>query len=632
MDTTTQRPASVAPQDEQPGAVAESVAGLAGIIWLAICGLADLTGWLIVQSGRLLHRTTVGGWRHIAAPLWVLAAAAASAWWQPASIAWYWLILAFAADLGTWRKKARWLSARELILVARTFAGIALFLSAAPSSGLPAVASAALLATGVIGAGIPWWRWRVRPSKRGMLKRWENEVVAKDKRFAGTWREFDEFTGSGILRLHNAPSSEVAKLDALAELHLDALAGAVTIVDDMRLSRREVRVTFSSPGESAEIHYWDGSTLGNDGQFLAARAKGQQAVRGCQWRKDGMSHISIVGPTGSGKGSIQRIVGVESALHPDVFTVMVDGKRGKGLGYMQAGADVFARTPAQWLAAVEMVLAELERRSELGGADSFVLLPGRPRIRLLIDDLPEVLAAHPKIAPMLKRIAAQGRSLGIGLCVAMQQGDATGYGSTGLRANIMDGGWVWAGPATDNQAKIAVSQGISFDPTTLPPEQGWCALFGRHLKDQPVTPARTLWIPNRVDVEEFGMAAPFGTVEDWLERDTIHPEICPEMAMIFGLIAVAVEETAEEEPAVKPVDQSAAPVATLPRPALLPTPSAEETAAWPRIVRLLRERPDLQRKVIAAEVGVSERRVSQLFAAHKDEVVQNQDRSWRLAS
>lgn len=638
MAQTTQTPDRTrpTPADPKPDPLAEAAAGIFGLIWAAVAGLAILIAngvWaVLLLAVRLVRESTTGKYRHQIAPLWVAVAAAVSALWGSGSIGWYWLVLALAVDASTWRRRSdtpvqwRILSLRERRLLACTFALVGAVLDLASLTDLSWRWSAPAGAAVVLGGALPWWRGRRSLLKRApILARWEEEVVAKDDRFAGEWIDFDDRAGTGVLELANAPASQVATLDERAEFLMNEPAGTVTLTADPRLTRRRLRVTFSTPGDAGRFRFWEGPTLDKHGRFIAAYAAGNQPIYGTLWTPAGASFIAIVAPPGSGKGSIQRLLILEAALCPDMFTVGIDGKRGKGLGYCRAGFDLFADTPKKWATALDMLIAETERRSSDGNdADSFVLRPGTPRTFTAIDDLPEVLAACPAAARQLNRQSAQDRSLGKGLAVAMQKGDAPSYGGasfgTTTRSNIYDNGWLWAGPATDSQARQAVKQGFNFDPGSLPNASGWAALMGKHLGDQPIVPARTLWIPNRTDVTEHGMEAPYGTVEDWLERDTIHPRISDGMRQIFFPSAVA----------------EAAPAPIAPRAQLVtPAPLASESDGWTRIVRVLQDnRGGLTRGPIAKLAGLSPKHTSDLLRDHakSGEVVQDTGAAWRLAS
>jgi hypothetical protein len=636
--TTQTQPTERPKQDDQSGdALGEAIAGLAGLIWLAASGVIKLISAGVLGAMTALiwavRASTTGRWRHHIAPFWLAAAAVVTAWIGGPSAGWYWMTVACAVEATTLRRSGRestpWriLSRRERRLLACTLAVIAAVLDLAPAAGLTWRWPAAAVTVTVLAAAVPWWRGRHVSSRRpAVLDRWENEVVAHDDRFAGEWVDFDQTAGTGVLELVNAPASQVAALDERAEFLLNEPAGTVTLTADPRLTRRRIRVTFSTPGDAGRFRFWEGPTLDKRGRFVAGYAAGNQPIYGTLWTPDGASFIAIVAPPGSGKGSIQRLLILEAAICPDIFSIGIDGKRGKGLGYCRRGFDFFADTPKKWATAFDMLIAETERRSsDSHEADSFVLRSGSPRTFTAVDDLPEVLAACPAAGKQLNRMSAQDRSLGKGMAIAVQQGGAPSYGGasfgTTTRSNFYDNGWLWAGPATDSQARQAVKQGFNFDPGSLPNEKGWAAVMGKHLGDQPIVPSRTLWIPNRTDVNEHGMEAPYGTVEDWLERDAVHPEICDGMREIF--FPATAEAPVAPTFATAPVLRSA------------PIPAPAESDGWSRIVKVLRDNPaGLTRGPIAKAAGLSPKHTSDLLRekAKVGQVVQDTGAAWRLAS
>jgi hypothetical protein len=594
--------------------------------------------WLTIKATKLSLATTTwtlqqafrGKRRAEIAPA-TLAAISTCTLLFPAA-AWLWLAaaihLCWTSDTWWARRKRKRLSDRERILVARVLAGIAA--AHLPWPG-PWWVRVALVAGACLAGAVPWWRGRgARSGEPAVLARWRDEVVPLVPKLAGTWTEFDEDAGAGVLELDSAQSFEAAKLDPEAEWALHQPPGTVTISADPRLSRRCVRVAFSNPLDGGRMRFWDGPTLTPGAEFTVMYGKGSLEMKGRLRKADGAVHIAIVAPQGSGKGSIQRLIALEAALSPDILLIGICGKRGKGIGYLQAGFAYLAREPEEWLPTAEGVLAELERReSEPGNDDSFVLTPGRPQIILMIDENPKVVSAFPRIGVILDEITARGRSLGISVVIAMQKGDGPSYGSTRTRANIFgQNGWLWAGPATDQQARVTMLQGFDFDPATLPQEAGWAAIMGLALGNQPVVAGRTLWIPNRLDVrkaieagETEAEACPFGTVEDWLERDAIIPEVSPEGLAALGLLPPDPVALGDPDAAVVIEPARATPLHAVPdRPA----------DVWTRIREQLAQHPaGLRRGELAELVGCTPRHASDVLKAHRGELEQDDDR-WML--
>lgn len=624
-----------------PGRPAEAnvdfsvVGDIAGGLWWLAWGSVRMAfrGFDALLSGLLW--TLTGRYRAWFAPGWLLVAAVGSM--LAPGTAWAWI------GLGVWlhvrparpfRRPRLPLSVRERALVAKVAAGVGLVVDWRLPWGWSVVALALVVAAG----SVPWLRgrWVRSPRASEMVRRWQEEVVTRHPELAGEWTEYDPDAEVGVLDLVNAKASVAAGMEEEVEWALNQRGGTVTITDDPRLTRRQVRVAFSKPGDAARFRYWEGPTRQADGRFTMLYGKGNVPLYGRLYMPDGASFISIVAPPGSGKGSAQRVIGLEAALDPSIFVIGVCGKRGKGIGYLKGAFGMpLAKTPAQWLKTIDGVIAEMERRSQDGDeADSFVLRPGKPRILLMIDDLPEVLAACPSVGPKLKRYTAQARSLGMGLCTAKQKGDGPSYGHTTTRSNMLDNGWMWAGPATDQQSRLAMKQGFPFDPGTLPSEKGWAAVMGKHLGDQAIQPGRTLWIPNRTDVEK-GFEAPFGTVEDWLERDAVTPELAPEVAAALGLVVPA---SAGPTEAVVPEPGGSVTITSLPprpepQPAARPKPSSpapKPGSGWARIVEELRKQPGQTARELAAKAGMSKRHASDLLSGHSAEVEQDDQWKWSL--
>ena len=588
---------------------------------------------MVVEHGvRGEHRSKfVPAWL-LAAGLITLLVPGAEYWWTAGGA-----LVAWTPDKMWDRGGRQILSARERLLTSRAFAGVGTAHLVVWAGGGWEAFTLILLVTITVFAVRWWYGRRVRPpaAEPQIIARWRDEVVPVVPALDGRWTEFDEDRGTGVLELVASQAAAAAVLDADAEWALHQPAGTVTISADPRLSRRCVRVAFNDPGDGGRFRLWEGRTLQPNGQFTAAYAHGALPIYGRFWRPDGASHIAIVGPTGAGKGSIQRLIALEAGLSPDMFVIGVDGKQGGGLGYLRAGFGYLATSPDEWGDVIHGYMLAVEERSERYGdlgRDSFICEPGEPRLLLMIDDLPEVLNHRPSIGGLLKRITSQGRSLGAGLCTAKQKGDGPSYGSTATRANMLAGGWLWAGPAEDAQAKNTMLQTMKFDPSTLPQEPGWSALMGRHLTGQPVVPARTLWIPNRTDVwkaiNEEGLtpeeACPFGTVEDWLERDAVIPDLNPVTLRKLGFT---------DTPAVVVGDPDHVAFTPPPAPAA-PAPAARhEPAGWVKIRNALTGGP-MKRGEIAKATGLNPRTVSDhLSKRDGKEVVSNPDTSeWSLAS
>jgi hypothetical protein len=591
---------------------------------------AVLVVWAAAQT--LWICTVVGRHRHTFAPAWLLTVALITA---PAdSMAWAWATLAVLVVFTPARAWAagrrKLLSARERALLGRACAGIAFVIDV---PGLGWRPTGALLAGVVLTAAVPWWRGRsIRDTDEPiMLWRWREEVAVHEPRLDGEFVEFDEDAGTGVLELATTKASDAALLDEEAEWALHQPHGTVTIAADPRLSVRCVRVAFSTPGEGGRMRYWDGPTLQRDGRFTTLYAKGGVPMYGRLWSPLGGVFISLVGPPGSGKGSLLRLVAAEASLCPTMEWFGICGKRGGGIGYLAGGAHTLARHPDEWWPLLDAYLQIGRHRVQLAGdrgEDSFVLRPGEPRLMLGVDELPRVLKhCGSRAVEALEEITATFRSVGMGVVTAKQKGmgDKSGYGTTLIRSNMLDNGWLGMGPATDVQSKNAGLQGFPFDPTTLPPDPGWFAIMGSVLGTQQVQPGRVLWVPNALDVrkaiDEQGLtyeeACPFGEVEEWLARDTVHPDLNTETQQILA-------RALERPTGLSLVGPAPADEDTTPAP----------TDGWGRIRAVLAANPDgLLRGQIAQQAQLSPRHTSELLAERRDrEVVQADNSIWRLAA
>jgi hypothetical protein len=617
------------------------------LIWSAVKGVFKLVDAIL--SGLLW--TLTGSARAWFAPLWVLGLAVMSTLAPESSWAWIgvasWLHLRPARPGGRLRLK---LSARERAIVAKVAAVVGLVVDWRLSLLWSSIVLGAVMAVG----SVPWLRGRrVRKAKSSQdIERWQSEVIEADPHFAGEWVEFNPDVRSGVFRSANMQGSELAKLDAEAERLLDQPAGTVTIAYDPRLSRRLVRITFTDPGDAKRFRFRDGPSLTRDGRFIQLVTPSGNPIYGRFWQENGRAaHIAMVAPTSAGKGGAGRHLILEAAPSPLIGVVGIDGKEGSGLGYLERGylhlavdLEDWKRTAAAW----SLMLTERAQRFGAVKADSFTPTDDDPYLFLHVGELPQVIAAYPGIKQILKKTSEVGGSLGMGIWIEAQKFDVPSIGYSDTRSNILVGGWTWAGPAVDQQARLALTQGYGFDPMTLPTEPGWAAVMGRIFGGQPITPGRQQWTPNRNDVikavTEWGMteeeACPFGTVEDILERDTVRPTMHRNTEAILATLEVlAAEDAASASGPEKPAESSdgVATITTLPpKPAPQPAPKPEAPApkpgsGWARIVAELGKHPQGRTALeISTEVGLTKRHTSQLLSEHPAEAVQGDDYRWRL--
>ena len=512
-------------------------------LWGLLRGIGLGSAATLGGAGAVLRMSTTGRHRHHWWPVWFAAAAVIPV--PHATLAW--LVAAIVFSLrplwprrDTLHRPIRWLapsrqvlSSREMTLLARACAVVAWWQDA--HAYLTRGAEAVTLAGIVVGFGAPWWKGRrTRPAEGSrFLARWEDEVAPAIPKLKGAWIEWDDAKGMGVLELEATKASDAARLDENVEWVLGLRRGMVTIANDPQLTVRQVRVVLSeSPeGRANRLHMWQGPTL-KDGRYHMATTETNQevwvALRGI--RNGRARFFSWDGPTSTGKGGSMRITALECALDPDTLLLIADGKWGAGLPYLRAGAASYAATPEQvndQCDRVELVLQLRATRYGQEGRDSFVAGPGEPHIVWMLDELPRILERCPRVAGVLNRISAIGGSLGVTFKAAKQRGDASSWGTgtaaTTTRTNVMGGGGRWVGPSDDHQGARSNNQASALDASKLPRTGGWCYILDGGDPNPP--PCRGLWVPNRRDVAEKGADAPYGTVEDWLERDTVHPEL-----------------------------------------------------------------------------------------------------------
>lgn len=641
---------------------------------LAVRAVGLLTGVLAVALPPLI----VGRHRRAGAPLWVWLGALISLG-VPAA-AWIWLSAAAALMyLGTRQDREvggvevhdittaaqpdpegtgdrdedrKYLSAREMRIAGRVFAGIAL----ATGLGAPWWAAVAVITLTVLGGAITWWK-DFSPAPVA-LSAFEEDWYAKvanphpevDSRYPeleGWFREWDDEAGRGIYELASSDAWAVAGMDAKVELAFDQRPGTISLAADPRLSRRLLRITASAPSVGGRMKYFDGHTLQRDGSFIAGYNKGGVPVYGKLWNRDGALYITIIAPPNMGKGSLLRLICVEGAAYPDMEMFGACGKLGAGIGYLREG---FHTLTTDHDASVDLIhgylLAVRERKARYGAAeeDGFMVRHLDPRLMLVVDEPEWIMEHDPRVAGWFREITGTSRSVGAGLAFTLHKGDGPSYGDTKTRSNMITNGWRGMGPAPDNQAKSTGLQGDDFDPATLPNQPGWFGLIGRPL-DAPATPFRTLWLPNNLDVaraldeDVTGLvtdldAAPYGTVQQWLERDTVHPDIHPDT--LEALLRPA-KQRAE---AIARAEQLAEQTTGQPDGQLPGQEPADVGAApadgWSRIEAALRQNPEgLLRFQIAKAANLSGGHTSELLRVRSEkhgDVVQNKNKTWRLAA
>jgi len=537
------------------------------LVWvLGRLGVAALAGTRLGFRGAKVGVT--GQWRHIVHPVLV-----ALVLWIPFDgSAGTWLTFGVVIALvWKWRSRRsgdrRHLSDRETLLLASALlaAGTWHLLWRYTAPHVAVAPNLRWVLAGIYGAGavVGVWQWATgrRPRREPVdefLNRWAHEVAYVEgwtpvdehgqltvhldeatRCLGGKWISWESTTpgsGTGVLELAWVKASDAAKLDEDVERVLDARRGSVTLSTDPKLTVRQLRVTIAADPDvqASRLNHWQGPTLDADTRFvMSSTPDGRPKYGMLRDTKEGSAlHAAFIAPPGSGKGGAVRIAVTEAAHDAHTHVIAIDGKRGAGVPYLKGATHTYVSDPDLWLPALEGFVAAMNVRSDRHaeeGRDSFAPRPGEPQMILLIDELPKVVAAGgARARQLLLELTGTGRSLGYSLWATMQKGDDPSWGGTTVRSNVMDNGWVWLGPATDQQAKSTSYQSLAttygIDPTALPAKGGWGYVVGRALTGQSGEAARGLWLPNRLDVTERGKEAPFGICEDILEASAVFPD------------------------------------------------------------------------------------------------------------
>lgn len=625
-------------------------ARLALKVWRRV--LRPLLAAAVVGGGAaswwLLRAVTVGRWRWQAAPLWLATVAAL------VSSAPVWGVVAaavYASPVVHQRRVARrarrgrpvprrLLSARESRLVSGVLCAVGtwwVLVAAVP--GVGQVVDPRVVAAVLVLAAAPawWWGRRVVPvaPPSTVLEQWGARVAASQRAGALAGTTLVEEAPGALVDTVEGPKGEallalpegtlpshVERLDELAEHLLGAHPGTVNITRGVDVDQRHARVRFAPRGDATVFRFFSEPTLDESGRFVGGYA-GDRPVFGSHWRENGAMNRAIVAGPGGGKQGMERLSMVEAALSPLVLPIVLDGKRGAGIPSVRDGAAFYAASEEQWSAAVGAVLRILRLRQERYGAmgwDSFTPGPGDPLVKVLGDEWRYIKARWPGLVQVLVEVTGLGRSLGVGVEIALQKGDAQSWGDAELRNNVYSNGDRWVGAAGDIGAAGVALQGEDLDLGSLPGEAGWaywvCKVNGGAAAGEK---ARTLWIPADRDVEK-GAEAPHGTVQQWM-RDATFPALHPDEQAVLDALAGGDPELVAE---ARDIDADGRRV--------------EGETKRDAVLTLLRERREqgeepLYRSQIAAQVGCSLGYASDLLRKMADEgLVTSVGQQWEAAA
>jgi DNA-binding transcriptional ArsR family regulator len=526
--------------------------------------LIQAPAWAIGKTGRLGWRTIIGRWRTVGWPVW--AAAAAVAVTSP----WPWLGAALVLSCLPWfreitrARKRRMLSDREAYLwaSAATELGAYRFVT-----GLGVSApwwTPVLLLTPI--AAYWWWNRRARPMDKFAMA-WEL-FVASEKDYAGTRVTDVEVTEDpesghpeGTFRIEVAKgdtAAGIAKDDLTIASHLtEAYPGleesSLTISKVPGDGLRTARGYLADPRKGNIPRYWDGPTLDSKTGIYLPGWTGHEDAAMREWQPAGGVNTFAIGGPGVGKGALTILGGVEDAQSDVILNIYLDGKRGSGIPVLKEAGALYAKTPAEWIIAWNCAMDMMRLRFDLYGADGtslFVPRRGNPLIKVTGDEWRYIHKAWPQMIEDGVWWTGQSRSLGGHLHLNLHKGDGDGYGDPEIRSNGYANGQVAIGRAGDTAAEGVAVQGWEVDPDQLPPYPGWfwvCQSIDGAVNRK--VKMRVKFLPTRVEVEQTGCDAPFGTAEDWL-RDAIRfPSLPPEMQKILDTSRELIESgKANEDP------------------------------------------------------------------------------------
>jgi S-DNA-T family DNA segregation ATPase FtsK/SpoIIIE len=188
-------------------------------------------------------------------------------------------------------------------------------------------------------------------------------------------------------------------------------------------------------------------------------------------------HALVAGTSGSGKSEFLRALILAEALAtpPDQLAVVgLDHKGGATFRDLEhlphvvgVATDLDAQGTARTLTSLEAELASRERLLEEAGVTGWhELPPGRRPWRLLVvvDEFRTLLDSLPAAEGRLERLAAQGRSLGMGLILATQR--PAGAVSAQLRANLALRFCFRVATEADSLDVLGTADAAAIDPAT----------------------------------------------------------------------------------------------------------------------------------------------------------------------
>lgn len=495
-------------------------------------------------------RVARGRYRYHLVPIYLITAIwLLSFWWQSALF-----LFLLAAALWHLAPRLGWASEYEWRALASGMSlGAVTLLITWPVRGMHSLGIELTRLVAIAGMQAPmaiaWWgSRRIRKVVSSGLPRivelWRDEVIPRMPQLRGQFdlRTWDPDANTIELHLETTRASHVARLAGEVEALIDGKNGSVRLrsVDGASVRRLLVQYVPDPTLLERRVNYARDARIDSKGLLYMG-----DTSDGTPWhlpvrRKSGAAHISVTGTTGAGKGvTVRRIVAAYSAS-PWVFTCVIDLKGGTGVPSLALGSEIFACTKEEILLATEIMrdlrrermrrYAELKRGMWHPDMD--------PMLATVVDEIQQInqpqnawlrtLGGH------ITDSAAQGRSNGCQITVTAQRNDGESMISPTTRSNLMGGGTALMHKPGDTSAGHLGAQNFDVDPSRIPGRAGWCFALCNVDKEMAEAPILVAMTPDKDEVRFGGMDAPFGTIEEWLERDHVTPELVETEALIAG--------------------------------------------------------------------------------------------------
>jgi FtsK/SpoIIIE family len=389
-----------------------------------------------------------GAWRYRSelAPVGVVAALVAAAWWLHHTRPHWWFPVAVLAGVAAWAVAlfgARWRlpTVPERVYAAVTIYAAGIWLSVAIAIG-PFFRP--LLQAGVIAAlilSVPWWAHRRRRAKVALerkLQAWPD--IAKAIGLAGAEvmsATIDVWGWRARFRLARGQTiKEVTGKIPAIESGLGTFRNAVRVYptpDDLA-NRCEIRVLNMDP--HADSIPWPGPSVSSVTQPIDLGLFEDASVCRVGFAR---LHGIFGGTTGSGKSGGMNVLMGNLVACRDVVIWAIDLKRGMELGPWASCIDRLATTPEQAVALLRDAITVLEARAALlaaAGKRAWPVSPAMPALIILIDEYAELAEKSPDAMTDTDSIARLGRAVAVTLIAATQRPTQKAMGAGAVRSQM----------------------------------------------------------------------------------------------------------------------------------------------------------------------------------------------------